>query len=231
VGNLTKHLLNEVTAGEVMLPSPLSIRLSDSIATVADYFLKTRFEALPVTDHEGKLIGIVSETDVISMIGRMEHWVSPIKPLVFSNAASYPTDTPIQTIIDFLYRTSVRRVMIVQNGILVGYICRTPLLRWLRNQWAMMSGHYDSIVPNLPTGEVFESDLSTAIKTLKEELAGFDTVMMDNHGQASSVPKRTRLASIISQCQDIMDQVLKYGSIPTTNDSAILPPEPGIEYG
>jgi len=141
---------------------------------------------------------------------------------VFSNVASYPADTPIQTIIDFLYRTSVRRVMIIQNDFLVGYICRTPLLRWLRNQWAMTSGHYDSIVPNLPTREVL--DLSASIKTLKEELADFDTIIMD---KASAIPKRTHLVSIISQCQDVMDQVLKYGSIPTTNDSAILPPKQG----
>ena len=232
-GNLAQHLLDEVTAAEVMLPFPLSIRTSDSIATVADYFLKTRFETLPVTDHEGKLIGVVSETDVISMVGRMEHWVSPVKSLVFPNVASYPTDTPIQKIIDFLYRTSVRRVMIVKNDILVGYICRTPLLRWLRNQWAVTSGHYDSIVPNIPTHEVLESNLSAAIEALKKELAGFDTTIADNpiadnHCRSSVIPNRARLASIISQCQDVMDQVLKYGSIPTTNDSAILSPEQGM---
>ena len=223
--NVTKHLLDNVTAGEVMLPFPVSIHPSDSVATVADYFLQTRFETLPVTDRDGKLIGVVSETDVIPTVGQTDHWTSAIKQLMFPNVASYPADTPIQKIIDFLNRTSVRRVMIVEDDILVGYICRTPLLRWLRNQWAMTSGQYDVIIPNTSSSETLESNLSVAIKTLKEELAGFDVLMTDNNGHGFSIPDRTRAVSIISRCQDAMDQILKYGSIPTTNDSVVLPPK------
>jgi len=224
VGNFAKQLLGSVTAEEVMIPFPLSIQPQDSIATVADYFLKTRFETLPVTDYEGRLIGVVSETDLIAMVGQAEHWVSPVKNLVFPNVASYPADIPIQKIVDFLNRTSVRRVMIVQDDILVGYISRTQLLRWLRNQWAMMSGHYDDIIPNTSSREMSTSNLSTAIEALKEEFAGLDTIISDSESMEFFVRDRTRIVSIISQCQDTMDQVLKYGSIPTTHNTAILLP-------
>ena len=226
--NFSKNLLDNVTAGDVMIPFPMSIQPMDSVATVADYFLKTRFETLPITDGEGKLIGIVSETDVISMVGQAEHWIAPVKPLIFPNAASYPVDTPIQKIIDFLNRTSVRRVMIVEKDILVGYICRTPLLRWLRNQWAITSGQHDVIIPGTPSQEMLGSNLSAAIETLKKELAAFDAMKGGEEGnddQKSSLSDRTRIASTISQCQEAMDQVLRYGSIPTTKDSVVLLPE------
>jgi diguanylate cyclase (GGDEF)-like protein len=146
-GHFAAQLFDNVTAGDVMSPFPLSIHLHDSVAMVADCFLKTGFETLPVTDHEGRLVGIVSETDIITMVGQLERWVSPIKKVVYPSIASYPVETPLRKIVDFLNRTSFLQVMIVQDGVLAGYICRTSLLRWLRHQWATSSGKHGDIIP------------------------------------------------------------------------------------
>ena len=146
-GHFALQLFDKVTARDVMLPFPLLVRPHDSAAVVAGYFLETQFETLPVVDHDGKLLGIVSETDIIAMVGQIERWVSPIKSLIFPNAVSYPADTPIRKIVDFLNRTSLRRVMIVQDDVLVGYICRTQLLCWLRNQWATNCDQHNDIIP------------------------------------------------------------------------------------
>jgi len=135
---------------------------------------------------------------------------------------SYPVDTPVRKIVDFLNRTSVRRVMIVQDGVLVGHICRTPLLRWLRNQWAAASGQHGDIIPHVPSYEILAGNLRSAIDELKEELANFDAVVADDDIEEVAVQNRRRMISMISQCQDVMDQVLKYGSIPTVHDSDIL---------
>ena len=224
-GRFTSRLFDNVTAGEVMIPFPLSIQMHDSAAMVADHFLKTRFEMLPVTDHEGRLVGVVLETDLIAMIGQLEQWVSPIKKFVFPNVASYPSDTPIRKIVDFLNRTSIRRVMIVQDEMLVGYISRTPLLRWLRNQWAMTSGQYADIIPNVSSREMVACNLRTAVEALAGELANLDTIVTDDGNPEFVIQDRKRMVSVVSQCQDAMDEVLKYGSLPTTIDSAILSPE------
>ena len=220
--HFSQRLLDNITAGDVMIPFPLAILPHDSVAVVADHFLKTRFEMLPVTDHTGKLIGAVSETDIISMIGRVEQWVSPIKSLVNPNVVSYPVETPIRKIIDFLNRTSVRRVMIVQNEALVGYICRTPLLRWMRNQWATVSGQYDDVIPDMSSRASLPGNLRAVIDALKEELANVDSAITSD--EEFAIQDRGRMVTIVSQCQDVMDQVLKYGLIPTTDDSSIRPP-------
>jgi len=220
--HFSQRLLDNITAGDVMIPFPLAILPHDSVAVVADHFLKTRFEMLPVTDHTGKLIGAVSETDIISMIGRVEQWVSPIKSLVNPNVVSYPVETPIRKIIDFLNRTSVRRVMIVQNEALVGYICRTPLLRWMRNQWATVSGQYDDVIPDMSSRASLPGNLRAVIDALKEELANVDSAITSD--EEFAIQDRGRMVTMVSQCQDVMDQVLKYGLIPTTDDSSIRPP-------
>ena len=217
-----QQLLDNITAEDVMTPFPLSIQPHDSVAVVADIFLKTRFETLPITDHESKLVGIVADTDVISMVGHVEQWVAPIKSFVNPNVVSYPADTPVRKIVEFLNRTSVRRVMIARDGVLVGHICRTPLLRWLRNQWAAISGRYNDIIPNAPAGEMRMSNLRAAVEALKEELAKLDNVVADDGTEDYVMQDRGRMVSAISYCQDVMDQVLKYGAIPTVNDSAVV---------
>jgi len=222
-GHYAQKLLENITAEEVMIPFSLSIQAHDSAAMVADFFLETRFEMLPVTDHEGKLIGVVSETDLIAMVGHAEQWASPIKGVVFTNVASYPVDTPIRKIVDFLNRTSLRCVMIVRDGTLVGLISRTSLLRWLRNQWAMTTGQYNDIIPNVSTHDVMVRNLRSAIDALKEELTIFDSIATGSDNEDISMGDRGRIVAVISRCQDAMNQVLKCGSLPTATDSGILP--------
>ena len=220
-GHFSQQLLDNITVGEVMTPLPMAIHPHDSVAVVADHFLKTRFEMLPVTDHEGKLIGAVAETDIIAMVGCVEQWVSPIKSLVNPNVVSYPMETPVRKIVDFLNRTSIRRVMIVHEGTLVGHICRTPLFRWLRNLWAAVSGQYDNIIPDVSSRGNLPGNLRSAIGTLKEELAKVDDATAGD--EEFGFQDRERMVMMVSQCQDVMDQVLKYGLIPTVDDSGIRP--------
>lgn len=224
-GRFAQQLLDSITAGDVMTPFPLLIQPHDSAADVADHFLKTRFDMLPVTDHEGKLIGTVSDTDILSMVGHVEQWISPIKNLVNPNVVNYSVDTPIRKVIDFLNRTSIRRVMIAKDGVLVGHICRTPLLRWLRNRWAALSGRHNDIVPNTSTGDMRIDNLRAAIEALKNEFANLDSIVEDGGTENYVMQDREQMVSVISHCQDIMDQVLQYGAIPTVSDSAVLLPK------
>lgn len=155
-GHFESLLCEHVTAGDVMMPFPLSIYPHVSVATVADYFIKTQFESLPIIDYEGKIVGIVPETDIIPMIGQLEQWASPVKTFILPNVVSYPIETPIRKIVDFLNRTSIRRVMIIQDERLVGYIDRTLLLCWLRNQWAVMSGKHADIISESQSQDIMD---------------------------------------------------------------------------
>ncbi|MDR0520414.1 MAG: diguanylate cyclase [Planctomycetaceae bacterium] len=227
---ISEQLFGNVTAKDVMIPFPIAILPHDSAAVVADYFLKTRFDTLPVVDDAGHLIGTVSETDLIVLVGQTDQWTDSIEHLVVPTVISYPIDTPLRRIVDFLNRTSVRQVMIVQDKVLVGYISRTPLLRWLRNQWAAMSSQYGKIIPDNSAREVLVYNLKDAVNLLMKELTALSG-LIESSEQANQtegkenefiIPDRIRLVSQVSQCQDLLDQTLKYGSIPTTEDSTIL---------
>jgi diguanylate cyclase (GGDEF)-like protein len=197
-GHFASLLCDNVTAKDVMVPFPLSIHPHDSVATVANYFLKTQFESLPIIDYEGKLIGVVSETDLFAMIGQQEQWVSPVKNFILPNVVSYPTETPLRKIVDFLSRTSIRRVMIFQDVALVGYIDRTLLLRWLRNQWAVKSGKHSDIIPDVPEQKTLVHNLHIAVEGLREELTNLDSFATESDADFE-FHDRGRMVSMVSQ--------------------------------
>ncbi len=72
-GLLRRHELDKargVTAGELMSKPPMTIGLEDPVAEAAQVMYDHRIKRLPVVDAEGRLVGIVSRTDVLSVFSR-----------------------------------------------------------------------------------------------------------------------------------------------------------------
>jgi signal-transduction protein with cAMP-binding, CBS, and nucleotidyltransferase domain len=115
--------------------SPIVAPLSgdETVDQAAEYFLRSRISSAPVTDQEGKLVGIISEKDLMSAITSLEGWSRPISELMRPHVITYPADTPVRVIYEFLCRVSIRRVIITDDSIPVGIISRGSLLRWFRN--------------------------------------------------------------------------------------------------
>lgn len=215
-------LFSGVTAGDVMTPFTLTINAQETVAAVVEFFLKTRIESLPVVDDQDHLIGMVSEKTFIPLIGNVARWTEPIGDLVTPNVISYPVETPLRVVYDFLCRVSARQVLLMQDRTPVGFINRTPLLRWLRNQWAISCNRFDDIVPNSSIHEVPFQDLRSAMGSLKEELERLETLIDAGEREDVENRDRSRLVMMISQTQDIMDQVLKFSSIRPTGHSGSL---------
>src|ERR1700744_2236786 len=75
VGLLHRHELEKargVTAGELMSKPPMTIGREDPVAQAAQVMYDRRVKRLPVVDTEGRLIGIVSRTDVLSVFSRTD---------------------------------------------------------------------------------------------------------------------------------------------------------------
>jgi CBS domain-containing protein len=72
-GLLHRHELEKargITAGELMSKPPMTIGRDDPVAQAAQVMYDNRVKRLPVVDTEGRLIGIVSRTDVLSVFSR-----------------------------------------------------------------------------------------------------------------------------------------------------------------
>ena len=94
----------------------------------------------PVVDQDGKLVGILSERDVMSIMMCPKWWATKIKDVMKRNVVCYEETTPVSAIYDFLCRVSLRGVIVVTEGRPTGMISRGSLLRWFTNLLAVSPG-------------------------------------------------------------------------------------------
>lgn len=62
------YLLSSLTVEKIMTPKPMTIQPEATIGEAARTMLEHRISGLPVVDPEGKLAGIITESDIFSMV-------------------------------------------------------------------------------------------------------------------------------------------------------------------
>ena len=62
------YLLSSLTVGKIMTPQPMTIDVDATIGAAARTMLEHRVSGLPVVDKEGKLAGVITESDIFSMV-------------------------------------------------------------------------------------------------------------------------------------------------------------------
>ncbi len=127
------ELFRGVEARHVMSPVVLCLREMETVGQAAELFLRSRLNSTPVVDENGKLLGILSEKDLMAAMVSLDAWKLPISEVMKPNVITYEESTPIRTIYDFLCRVSIRRIVVVNDNCPVGTISRATLLRWFRN--------------------------------------------------------------------------------------------------
>src|SRR6185437_4515303 len=64
--------VNAVTAANLMTKPAVTIGPDEPVSHAARLMYSKRVKRLPVTDEDGKLIGIVTRSDVLSVYGRLD---------------------------------------------------------------------------------------------------------------------------------------------------------------
>jgi diguanylate cyclase (GGDEF)-like protein len=135
------HQLAGVLASEIMNTPIVTLAQDLPLLAAGDLFLRLRINSIPVVDEHSRLIGLISENDVLNAVSAEDHWDRPIREVMKTNVTSFEESTPVTTIWKFLRRVTVRRVVIVRDGIPTGVVSRGTLLRWLGNWGALMPGN------------------------------------------------------------------------------------------
>jgi CBS domain-containing protein len=139
-------------ARDVMVSPVITMKPSSSVKEVAKTFLERRISAVPVVDDQGKLVGIVSDGDLMHRAEagtqRQRPWWLRLLTAEETLAAEYvkaharkvadvmtrdvitaTADTPLYEIAALLEKNSIKRVPIVENGQLVGIVSRANLIQ------------------------------------------------------------------------------------------------------
>ncbi len=142
----------KMKAHDVMTAPVLTIKPTASVKDAARLFLEHKISAVPVVDDHGKLVGIISEGDLVhrAEIGTTRHrpwWLilmtgdqvlatdyikansKRVADVMTRNVITAEPDTPLSEIAVSLEQHRVKRLPILRNGQLVGIISRANLVQ------------------------------------------------------------------------------------------------------
>jgi CBS domain-containing protein len=143
-----------MNAADVMVSNVITVRSDTTVDRIAETLLANRISAVPVLDADDKLVGIVSEGDLIHRVeaGTERHrswWLELLtgtetlaQEFIKSHARkaadlmSHPVisvrpDTPLDELAALLDKHRIKRVPVVQDGKLVGIVSRANLIQAL----------------------------------------------------------------------------------------------------
>lgn len=134
----TKHF-HGVLAADVMSSPIVTVHGTQTIGEVAELFINLRINSVPVIDDRGRLIGLISEKDVLNGVESGEKWMRPVTDFMNRHVVTFEEMAPAEEIWEFMRLVTMRRVVIVRDRAPVGVVSRGSLLRWLKN--------WDSVLP------------------------------------------------------------------------------------
>jgi CBS domain-containing protein len=145
---------------DLMTTDPVTVKPTDSVETVLRCLEENHISGLPVVDETGKVVGVVSEADLLfrerpvrlplylSFLGGiiylepLDHFVQQLKKslgilvqdVMTPDPITIAPDAPISQAADLMLEKRVNRLPVVdETGTLVGIITRDDLLRALKS--------------------------------------------------------------------------------------------------
>ena len=154
-------------ARDVMVRDVITIGPRESVAHAAKLIAQNDVSALPVIDDHGRLVGLISEGDLMNReeIGTEIHhpwWIEAVTPgatlaaefakshgkrveeVMSENVITATEDTSLADIAALLERNRIKRVPIVQHGELVGIVSRSNLVQALASNGAASTASLDT---------------------------------------------------------------------------------------
>jgi CBS domain-containing protein len=113
-----------VTVGDVMTRCPVSVRAGAPFATVATVLSRNAIGAVPVVDGDKRLLGVVSEGD---LIGGRDRTAMTARALM-SRARTVTGEMSLPAAARMLAAAGVRQLFVIEGGRLAGVVSRRDLL-------------------------------------------------------------------------------------------------------
>ena len=148
-----------LTAREIMNTEVVTVTIETSLKDLARKFVETRYSNMPVVDANGKLVGVISETDLVEQqeplhiptvmalfdgvfyldseksfkeqVSRIT--ATTVGELCNKKPVTCSPDATIREIAGLMSKHKVHLLPVVENGNMVGVVARLDLIRTMEN--------------------------------------------------------------------------------------------------
>jgi CBS domain-containing protein len=117
------------TAKDIMTSTVITAKEDMLVTDVMKLLLRWHISGLPVVDDEQRLMGIVTEHDVMNFALSGNAATTRASEVMTKRVETYSSDTLVVEIINHFAAHRIRRVPVVESGKVVGIISRRDIVR------------------------------------------------------------------------------------------------------
>ncbi len=114
------------TIREVMEPHPITVKPESPIKEALEILIEKEISGLPVVDENDEIVGILSEKDLLKVFYEPED--RTVGSIMTREPVTIAVDAPLVEVVDCLMAYDFRRVLIHEEGKLVGLVSRADLM-------------------------------------------------------------------------------------------------------
>lgn len=110
-------------AKDIMTRTVITVSATTRINRLAKILVQNRISGAPVVDKRGKILGIVSEADIVAKKGRQA------RSIMSRRAVAVEEETPVEEIASLMARHNIKRLPVMHTGRVVGIVSRADIVR------------------------------------------------------------------------------------------------------
>jgi len=124
--------MKDLKASDVMVRPVISGKRNASARDVALQLLTGLYSGMPITDEKGKVVGVVTELDLLRAVQEGKELVkATAEDVMCRDVVTADVDTPVTDVIKTMTEKNIIRLPITKEGILVGVVSRCDILKSL----------------------------------------------------------------------------------------------------
>jgi CBS domain-containing protein len=109
-------------ARDLMTRDIITVSPSIKVKDLALIFTKNQISGAPVADKNGKIIGLVSEADIVAKRGK------DAKAIMSKKVISVPQDASVEEIARLMATHAIKRLPVMDNGKIIGIVSRADIV-------------------------------------------------------------------------------------------------------
>ena len=116
-----------------MTKAVVSVSEDATIDEVFELLLRHHVSGLPVVDSEERLVGVVSELDLLMLLTNPESGMGHVSDYLSGEVLTVEEDDPLAEVTELFLTHRFRRLPVVRDGRLIGVISRRDVVRYIRD--------------------------------------------------------------------------------------------------
>lgn len=116
-------------AADIMTTNVITAKKDMVLTDVIALLLRWHISAMPVVDNEDKMVGIVSEIDLVNLTFDGNARDTIVEEVMVTDIISFSPNTELADLVQTFSKRHLRRVPIIDKGKVVGIVSRRDILR------------------------------------------------------------------------------------------------------